>query len=457
MRLPLKKSTETDRRALNRTGAGLGAVSILLLLAACLAWFCPATKPNAVLGRLSYLQFWLAILLTLIAAAFLPVRMLAPARRRAVGFRFAAVLLSFGVALAAAELVAYILPVRHQMDNPWYLAAGGGTSEGVDLPFGRPPHLKWEGMSRGDLALLNGDPDPYARPVTFETDREGFRNGRDIEQADLLTLGDSFTEAGNVMEAESFSTLAGQRLGLSTRNLGRAGYTAATELIVLKKYGLNCRPKVVVWQIAEANDLAEMVIYEKWVSFGRPRYFDAKPDSARIEAWQKRSPTFRLFEALRKNTPRPWPLAGTFRDQDGVDHPVRFLPGANHEPPVRNHPGWPGFSAALLEGAAVCRANNIRLLVLLIPTKARVLTPYTKLTDFAAATFSRPEGDSLGVVLKEFCDSHQIAFADATAPLQEQAKAGRLVYLPYDTHLSPAGHQVVAELVAAKLAAQGGQ
>ncbi|MFO1514223.1 MAG: hypothetical protein U1F83_15140 [Verrucomicrobiota bacterium] len=81
------------------------------------------------------------------------------------------------------------------------------------------------------------------------------------------------------------------------------------------------------------------------------------------------------------------------------------------------------------------------------------MAPYTKLTDFAAAAFSRPEGDSLGVVLKEFCEAHNMAFVDATAPLQEQAKAGKLVYLPFDTHLSPVGHQIVANLIATRLAA----
>ncbi|MFO1514222.1 MAG: hypothetical protein U1F83_15135 [Verrucomicrobiota bacterium] len=333
MRLSHKKSAGKDEKSLGDSGAGLGVTCVLLLLTAGLAWFCPAAKADAVCGRLNYFQFWVAMLLTVATTFSLVLLLLSPAMRRTVGFRMAAVLMALFVAVAVAEVVAYVLPVRHQMDNPWYLAAGGGTSDGVELPFERPPHLKWEGLSRGDLALLNGDPDPYARPVTFETDMDGFRNSRDIGQADLITIGDSFTEAGNVMESESFSTLAGRRMGLSSRNLGRAGYTAATELIVLNKYGLKCRPKVVVWQIAEANDLAEMVIYEKWVSFGRPRYFDAKPDTARREAWQRRSPTFRLFAALRDNTRSPWPWLELFGIRTEWIIPSVFCPGR-----TRSHP-----------------------------------------------------------------------------------------------------------------------
>ena len=451
MRLPHQDNHGTERKPTNVPATRLGLIGVLFSLTALVAWLYPAAKPDAVLGRLSYFQFWSAMILTSVAGLLLVVRASPNRLRRAIGFRLTAVWLAFLFVLAIGELVAFILPAKHQMDNPWYLAAGGGTSESVDLPFERPPHLKWEGMSRGDLALLNGDADPYARTVTFETDMDGFRNSRDLSQADLVVIGDSFTEAGNVMEAESFSALAGKQSGMSVRNLGRAGYTAATELIVLKKYGLKCRPKVVVWQIAESNDLAEMQVYANWVAAGRPRYFDVKPRNVRFKAWQSRSPSFKLFDLLRENTSRPWPLGGTFKGEDGIDFPVRFLSMPSLEPPVRGHPAWPAFAETLLEAAAVCRAQNIRLLVLFIPTKSRVMAPHSKLTPLAQAAFDRVEGDSLGTVLKQYCASHDIQFIDPTERLLEEAKAGRLVYLPYDTHLSPKGHQVIADLISSNL------
>ena len=424
----------------------------VVLLGLVLIWICSTPKPNAVLGRLSYFQFWLSVALAVVAAASLVIRALPERRRRGAAFRLIAVLLGLLVALAVGELVVFLLPVKHQMDNPWYLDAGGGTTDSTGLPFERPPYLKWEGVSRGDLALLNGDVDPYARRVTFETDMEGFRNSRDISQADLITIGDSFTEAGNVMESESFTVLAGKQLGLSTRNLGRAGYTTATELIVLKNYGLKCQPRIIVWQVAEANDLVEMQTYTNWIAAGRPRYFDVKPRAARFEAWQNRSPTCRFFSLVRDKT--PWPLGGTFKADDGIEYPVRFFSMPSLEPPARGHPAWPAFSEALIEGAALCSAANIRLLVLLIPTKSRVMAPHSKLTPLAQAAFDRPESEPLGVVLKEFCDAHRIPFVDATGALRAEAGRGRLVYLPYDTHLSPQGHVIVADLISRSLSSQ---
>src|SRR6185369_5953031 len=135
-----------------------------------------------------------------------------------------------------------------------------------DLPFERPAHLHWEGLSRGDLAILNQDDDPYATRVTFVTDHEGFRNGRDQDRANLVFLGDSLTEAGNLPEDDTFVRRTATAMNTTARNLGRAGYTAPTELIVLRKYGLTCRPRAVVWQIAESNDLVEAVMFQNWLA-----------------------------------------------------------------------------------------------------------------------------------------------------------------------------------------------
>lgn len=425
---------------------------LLWLSAAGAAWFLPGAKPNAVFGRLGYSQFWLAVLLTTIALGTTVILLLRPAWRRPAAFRALSVFLSLLIPLAAVECFVALLPMRHPTDNPWYIATCGGVSGSDDLPFERPPHLAWRGSSRGDLAILNGNADPYARDITFQTDMHGFRNSRDILHADLVTIGDSFTEAGNVQEEESFTTITGRLLGLTTRNLGRAGYTAGSELIVLNKYALPCRPKAVVWQLCEANDLDETRAFKKWVARGRPRYFEGVPQATRAQAWQRRSPTWRLFQALRRpSPPHDWGLAGTFRDARGVEHTVRFPEALDVQPPARSHPAWPAFSQDLLAGARLCHSNGVRLLVFMIPMKGRVMGPYTRFDPPVTNSFSTAPDGSLGKLLEGFCAEHQIPFVDATDMLQQHAKAGELVYLPFDTHLSPLGHQVVAELIASHL------
>ena len=431
-------------------------VLIVLASATVAAWIVPAHKQNAVYGRLNYSQFWLAVVLTAAISSVLAVVLAPVARRRAVGFRLGAVWFGLALALLGTELTAWLWPVRHQMDNPWYLSVDGGVSASDELPFERPSHLKWHGLSRGDLALMNGDEDPYARMVTFKTDMDGFHNSQDIRQADLIAIGDSYLEAGNLPEEDNFLTLTGQKLGIKSRNLGRAGYTTPTELIVLKKYGLRCQPKIVVWQIAESNDLADSVMYEKWVAGGRKNFFDffnlsKKGETSRSEVWQRRSPTYRLFSLLRDYKPPIWSFAGIFKDRDGVETFVRFPNEPAMRQPAKDHPGWETFSSALAEGAALCRSNNIQLVVVLIPMKYKVLGPYMQMPDGMADYLAKwpglREDVALDKVLRPFCAALGVSFIDATASLKEKAAASNLVYLPYDTHLNSLGHQVVADLI----------
>jgi hypothetical protein len=454
MQLPFHNSA--GAKGARQSGGGLLS-GVILGAFAVIAWLVPAEKGNAVFGRLNYFEFWLAVALTAGAVSVLAVSLVSTGRRRAIGFRVGAVWVGVILGLPLVELAARFLPVRNQMDNPWYLAAGGGVSESDELPFERPAHLKWTGSSRGDLALVNHDPDPYARTITFATDWEGFHNNEDISEAGLITIGDSYTEAGNVPEAESFTTLLGKKLNLKSRNLGRAGYSPPPELIVLKKHGLKCRPKIVIWQIAESNDLDDARRFQSWVVMGRPPYFDLQGERQweRGKAWEARSATYRIYDWLRPHPQKVWPYDGRFRDHAGVERTVRFMNIPRLDYVATNHSGWPILSQSLAEGAALCRSNHIQLVIVLVPQKYRILGPRTQMLDREIPTLESSMdptyATTMGGALKLFCASLGVPFVDATGRFAEWTHRGELIYLPYDTHLSPLGHEVLADLVAEKL------
>jgi hypothetical protein len=416
-------------------------------------------------GRQAYWLFLLALVATAGFVSALILALVPAARLRPAAFRIAAVWLGVLFATLAWEAVAYLLPPRHEMDNPWYILTRRGVQDSEDmLPFERPPHLNWEGLSRGDLAILNHDDDPYARPVTFATDFEGFRNGQDIEQADLVFIGDSFTEAGNVPEEETFVRLTAQATGLSNRNLGRALHTGPTELLVLKKYGLKCHPRIVIWQLTEANDLEEAVDYRDWIAAGRPNFFDwllheryklpreqANDSGARTQSWERRSPTFQLFSWLRTpKSSKPWALSGTFCDKAGQVHEVRFnaWPGRQNTPV--HHEGWPLLKRSIQDGAKLLGEQNIRLIVVHIPLKIRVVGPWLQVSEAAQKlrpSREIPPQETLAFYLESLCGELGVPFVDATPALKDATATGELVYLPFDTHLSPRGHEIVSQLL----------
>ncbi|WP_437963547.1 GDSL-type esterase/lipase family protein [Sorangium sp. So ce260] len=441
---PAAPEAPSSRRWLYPGVFGLALASTFVLFDA---------KPGAVLGRYSFLQFLLALILLVLFALSLRTALLPPEKRRDFRINATVSLVTTVIAFGALELSLFFLPVKHQMDNPWYVFAGGVNSTDDDLPYGRPAHVSWRGLSRGDLAIVNDEPDPYAGTVEFKTDMAGFRNHTDMTTAEMIAIGDSFTEAGNMPEEETYPVLAGRRLGVTVRNLARAGYTTPNELVVLERYGLQCSPRTVVWQIAESNDLIEARAHDAWVRSGRPQIF-GKVVSGYL-GWKRRSPMFKLFALLRT---RPEALGGRFRDAQGAWHPVRFLNVTGPDQSPAGHSGWPTFSSALERGLALCREHDARPVVLLVPNKFRVMGAFTELNETTRRavqnTPQASEQDSLAPWLRRLCEQRGVTFVDTTEALTARARAGELVYLPFDTHLSAAGHRVVAEVLSAALATQ---
>lgn len=428
-------------------------------LVAALAWTLPRDKPGAVLGRLSYGQFWLAAAATLAFGLTASIALSPAGIRRKAAFRGLLAGLGALAALLACELAACLAPPIHWMDNPFYLSTRDCLTSDPNLPFVRPAGLRWEGSSRGDLAILNNDEDPYARKVRFATDKDGFRNSQDLAQADLVFLGDSFTEAGNVPEDKTFVRLSAARLNMTGVNLGRAGYTPPTELIVLRNHALERHPRIVIWQIAESNDLTEAILYEKWLEQGRPPYTANAPSgvATRAESWRRRSPTYRIFSLLRR--PAPWTMgpSGTFRDSQGTVRPMRMLDLPDPRFDAGENAGYPLLLRALEDGSRLLREKQIELFVLMVPMKFRVMAPAVHFEDATLRSLTEfglngPDWDkraerTLAYHLGKDLASQGIAFEDATEALRRSAKSGVPVYLSYDTHLSPEGHKVLCRLI----------
>ena len=124
----------------------------------------------------------------------------------------------------------YVSVKRNGVLNPSYTWSNQMTTASDNgLPYMHRPNMNWNGLSHGDLAVLNADSDPYARKVQFKTDSQGFRNHREYGQAQIVVVGDLFTEAGNVNEEDTYcaqlAKLLEHALNMSfntTKSTGRA-------------------------------------------------------------------------------------------------------------------------------------------------------------------------------------------------------------------------------------------
>ncbi|MCH8831048.1 MAG: hypothetical protein IID45_15870 [Planctomycetes bacterium] len=240
-------------------------------------------------------------------------------------------------------------------------------------------------------------------------------------------------------------------------NLGTAGYGPLEELAVLESFGLAKRPRCVVWQLYEGNDLSDVVNYIFWETAGgkgRSELSSEDKWDRRYRRWKRSSPFVRLVRSMTGHQ-RRYKIAaeGEFRLADGKKVSMRFavLPNKHMNPlysPIR----WQKIREAILRCRTICGEKNIRLLIVVIPIKLRVLRDFV---DFGDADGKIPVLDAeshFSRVVRETCENADIAFLDPTMEFRKQAQQGKIIYFAYDTHLAPNGHRKLAELLSARIA-----
>ena len=352
-------------------------------------------------------------------------------RRRWVGIRVATAVSTALMTLALCDLV-YACGSMMIGGRGLLALRSSATIADPELRWKHPPGLVWHGRKT-----------PFCRYIDFQTDENGFRNPAGIRQADLVFVGDSVTEAGEVRDEQTFVRGTAAALGRSAVNLGVFSYGPQQELAVLKRYGLAYHPRTVVWQVTEWNDLADAARY-------RNRQPPPMPSQTWSALYQMHSPLVSLIRAV---FPPRAPFVVDFRQTDGAIDRRTVRPYCNFID--GQDVGWAELRAALAKAHDVCRERGIGFVVLYVPDHTRVLAPYVVAHDPAEARQYCPPGgldrpEDLAHALAAFCRELGCPFIDATARLRHRAARGnRHVYVKNDTHLDVDGHdELVSALVA---------
>lgn len=96
--------------------------------------------------------------------------------------------------------------------------------------------------------------------ITFESDKQGFRNPPNIWDSgkiQVALIGDSFTHGNCVPEADTIAGNIRKKYPL-TLTLGRSGNGPLTEYATLKEFLPSQKPRFVFWVYFEGNDLGEL-------------------------------------------------------------------------------------------------------------------------------------------------------------------------------------------------------
>ena len=350
--------------------------------------------------------------------------------------------------------------------------------------FHRPPNTAKTGIIQDlpKIAFTYPVPQPGYPDTDFTltSDKRGFRNKIDLDQYDVLMLGDSFTEGSDVTDDDIWPTLFAAQSGTTVYNLGMSGGSPKTYLETLKKYIHEISPQTVVCMVYEGNDF-------------RASNFREKPSRASIsDTIFKRSPLRRLFKSslIRifgpLNAQRPLaqgqpltpehPLYAVScmpfavpADSNSKYYALELNPLLEHLVTKYKFVHSPGFEKScqsLRHIKEICTAADARLIIMFAPDKPHVLMPLVKDTMspeklhafMSLKQKNLPAPDQLfdmilpglsaeETALADFCLKENLEFVSTTEPLRQAIAAGTQAYFTYDQHWTPPGHAIVAQIL----------
>ena len=324
----------------------------------------------------------------------------------------------------------------------------------------RPGPDRWQGKVITPMLLQAGFParfTPDEAPLSIAYDADGFRNPEDLTDWDVVLVGDSFTELGNLPDRELVSSRIGEALGIRVKNLGVSYTGTRTHVAYLQEFGGAPSARHAVLAFFEGNDIDDLVREEMWLRTIRKRREqrpEPQPRATREDPTPAPQTSFlralvgwvageRDERARKSKSPN-----AVFVDGD-LEMPMSLGSG----PPSRRYLGTRReefLDRALDDFARTSRNLGMKPWLLYMPCKRRALEEGLRVLDPAAKKVWAPRG--IRAFIRSLARSHDIEFVDPTGALKAQTATGRVTYNAIDIHLNSLGAEVVADVMVAALA-----
>lgn len=376
-------------------------------------------------------------------------------RLRRIALAAASVAFTMGVFELPAVVLGYDYGRRlgvHENDT-WLQLALGVNRYDEELLHVHKPHSRYRGVVHGNLARL-GIPAPAAYEVDVAYDRNGFRNSEDFESVEVVAVGDSFVEGAEMPESQTVVAQLARRLRVKVANLGQSNYGPQQELAALERYGLPLQPDTVIWFFFGGNDGSDAERYERLRAY--------PGELLAPQPFAKRSFVRNILRALARATTPERSVASAearrhsavFVRRDGSRETIYF---DAPEQPLSSRQ-WRLVEQTLTRAHDLTKQAGADFTLVFIPRKLRVYRGFLQAAPGSVALTW--QDNDLPAMLGAWCRARGIGFLDATVPLRSAVAAGVSVHLPDDVHWNAAGHEQLAQAIAAHVtaaAAAGGR
>lgn len=308
--------------------------------------------------------------------------------------------------------------------------------------------------------------------IEWVMDKDGFRNPGAAASVDIVVVGDSYMEYGSTETDTFVGRLQKQLPRLSVRNLGKSGYSAGQYVEVLKRFGLQYKPKLALMAFYEGNDVSGVRDYLLWKSGRTSELHGYLYKFATNSLWRRYvvATTATLTELRKKiRAIEEVPLAklATIRGYAPKTHPdIAVLNLRGHLYPKLFIDKLPEITIAQMlateefeamrnlfsEFREICESNSITPLVLYIPTASQIYAPYTtpasgshwlQMRDRQVAVRRNTEKAITLVARQSGLD-----LISLTPVFERAATEGKMVYYALDSHWNAEGREIAAQFVA---------
>lgn len=320
-------------------------------------------------------------------------------------------------------------------------------------------------------------------PFSGGLDSWGFRNRTVPDSASIVTIGDSYTYGNNARQNENWPSYLMKKSKKSVYNLGVPAYGPHQYYYLLKNKGLKLKPKLVICGFYLGNDLLDAfkVTYglDYWSSlrnqetkFKKIKYISVV-DETKGTSWHKKIRKWLSSKSILYRITVHGPILGPIKrkmqtlyskaeDENYVilnikeknilqRFMIKFKKKYLDPERAETKEGLRIALILLKKMKNVCDTEDIKFLVLIIPSKESVYSDYFKFcpnSDHRETVYKIIENEKkVNNQIIEFFKKENISFVTTLDSLRERVGKEKLYPSGFDDHPNRNGYQCIADCI----------